>query len=154
MVAGTNQLTPAERQYFNQLTAQASENRQKQAQQAQTVVQQPPPPGGLTAGKTPSPAQQQPSSVIYNSSITSPQQPFTAPVTQSFASVSQSTYQSVAASQPPAQPAYNAMVSSQTFQQSPSASYQSPSSISGTGSAASYSRTSCKLIEMIKCECS
>ncbi|XP_065221100.1 protein lingerer isoform X2 [Planococcus citri] len=145
MVAGTNQLTPAERQYFNQLTAQASENRQKQAQQqAQSTVPQPSQqPAGISAGKTPSPAQQQPSSVIYNSSITSPQQPFKSPVTQSFASVSQSTYQSVAASQQPQpQPTYNAMVSSQTFQQSPNASYQSPSSIPGTGTAASYSRTS------------
>lgn len=98
--------------------------------------------------KSPSQVQPGQSSVIYNSSISSPpppppqpqqQQPpqsFSTAVTQpSFSAVSQS-YGSVTPSQ-----AFTAMVSSQTFQQSPSSSYQSPSSISGS---ASYSRAACK----------
>lgn len=124
MVIGSNQLTPAQTQYFNQLTAQASENR-KQAQQAAQPTQ------------PKSQVQQSSTSVIYNSSITSPQQGFAAATTQaSFASGASQSYASVAPSQ-----SFTAMVSSQTFQQSAPVSYQSPSSMSGS---VSYSRNSCK----------
>lgn len=130
MVAGSStQLTAAQTQYFNQLAAQATENR-KQQQSQQQVTQQLP-------QQKPQQVQQPQSSVIYNSTITSPQS-FSTTVSQaSFPGASQS-YTSVTPSQ-----SFTSMVSSQTFQQSPPATYQSPSSISGS---ASYSRTSCKSV--------
>lgn len=126
VVAGSStQLTAAQTQYFNQLAAQATENR-KQQQSQQQVTQQLP-------QQKPQQVQQPQSSVIYNSTITSPQS-FSTTVSQaSFPGASQS-YTSVTPSQ-----SFTSMVSSQTFQQSPPATYQSPSSISGS---ASYSRTS------------
>lgn len=129
IVVGSKQLTAAQSQYFSQLTARSDENRMQQAQQ-QT-------PSPQVTQKTPPQVQPGQSSVIYNSSISSsPQQAFSTAVTQpSFSAVSQS-YGSVTPSQ-----AFTAMVSSQTFQQSPTSSYQSPSSISGS---ASYSRAACK----------